>query len=128
MQIYGSQQGGRIMNQAAAEKQFAETSNEILRGSKTADKLAEVFDNAGVRISPSGVQPRIWERLADILANLSGPNEAVRNQIGRMTLNPNADQNARLLAEILARVDQRKSGRSLSAALAGSSGAQFGGP
>jgi len=128
MQIYGSQQGGRIMNQAAAEKQFAETSNEILRGSKTADKLAEVFDNAGVRISPSGVQPRIWERLADILANLSGPNEAVRNQIGRMTLNPNADQNSRLLAEILARVDQRKSGRSLSAALAGSSGAQFGGP
>lgn len=126
MQIYGPQQAGKIMQQAGAEKTFAETSNDILRGSKTADKLAEVFDNAGVRITPGGVQPRLWERLADILSNLSGPNEAVRNQIGRMTLNPS--QNADTLAAILANIEKRRGGRSLSAALAGSSGAQFGGP
>lgn len=128
LEIYGSPQGSKILNQAAAERQFAETSNDILRGSKTADKIAEIGDSIQLRASSGGVRPWAMEKLADILGNLSAPNETVRNQLGRMALNPNSEQNKRLLAEILAAVEKRKGGRPLASALAGSTGAQFGGP
>lgn len=107
-EIYGQPQGQSILRRAASEKQFAETSNEILRGSKTADKIAEVLDagNTAVRIGGSGVTARILEKVDDVINRMAGPNEAVRDEIGRIMLNPNTAENQRILrlaTEILRR-------------------------
>lgn len=127
-QAYEPAHAAEIGRVGAAEKTFAETTNEILRGSKSADKLADIFDNAGVRVTNGGPSLKWWDTFKDIAAKATGANEEVRNKIGQIAFNPRSDENRRLLAEILARIDQRRSGRSLSAALAGTSGAQFGGP
>lgn len=124
-ELYGSQQGGKIMKQASAERTFAETSNEILKGSKTADKLAEIFDNAGAKISAGGVQPRLWERFIDLAAKITGPNEPVRNQIGRMTVTADPERNAEILKLAFEALRKRQSGSPLAAALAGRAGSSF---
>lgn len=128
VELYGSSRASRIMGQASAERTFAETSNDILRGSKTADKTADVLDNAGIRISSGGVSPRLWERFVDLASRMTGPNESVRNQIGRMTLAPDAERNAEILRLAFEQLRKRSAGRPLAAALAGSGGASFGGP
>jgi hypothetical protein len=128
VQLYGPRQADRIMRQAEAEGVFANTSNEILRGSKTADKAADILDSAGVRISEGGVSPRIFERIVDIAQRMTGPNESVRNQIGRMTLAPDAERNAEILRLAFEQLRRRQSGRPLAAALAGSGGSSFASP
>jgi len=99
-QIYGPDQAREIMRRAETEGIFANTSNELLKGSKTAEKLSEVMDtgNAGFRVTPGGVTPRFFERLMDIPEMLLKPNEAVRNQIGQMTLNADSAETRRILA------------------------------
>ncbi len=124
-ELYGSQQGGRIMQQASNERTFAETSNEILRGSKTADKMAEIFDNAGAKISSGGVQPRLWERFVDLAAKITAPNESVRNQIGRMALTSDAERNAEILRLAFEQLRKRQAGSPMAAALAGRAGSSL---
>jgi len=94
------QRASSIFQRASTEKTFADTSNELLRGSKTADKLGEALDtgNAGFRVTPSGASPRLYERLADLPNILLKPNESVRNEIGRMTLNTDQAETRRILA------------------------------
>lgn len=128
VELYGTKQADAIMKQAAAERTFAETSNEILRGSKTADKLADVFDNAGVRVTPGGVQPKIWERIVDLAGKITAPNESVRNKIGQITLTTNPDENARILARAFELLKQRRAGNPLSASFAGTAGASLASP
>lgn len=127
-ELYGSQQGGKIMQQASNERTFAETSNEILRGSKTADKLAEIFDNAGAKISSSGVQPRLWERFIDLAAKITAPNESVRNQIGRMALTSDPERNAEILRLAFEALRKRQAGSPVAAALAGRAGSSLSSP
>lgn len=126
-ELYGAGPGSRIMSRASTERTFAETSNDILRGSKTADKAAEIFDNAGVRIGASGASPRLWERFVDIAKAMTGPNESVRNQIGRMTLTADAERNAEILRLAFEALRKRQAGQPLAAALAGSGGASLSG-
>lgn len=126
-ELYGDRAGG-IVRQAGNEKTFAETSNELLRGSKTADKLAEMLDtgNAGFKVSPGGIAPRFFERLADLPNLLMKPNEAVRNEIGRMTLTPNAQQNREILKLAEELIRNRRAGNPVRGALAASLGAEIG--
>ncbi len=127
-ELYGPQQAERIMQQAEAEGVFANTSNQILRGSQTAEKAVDALDlgGAGIRVSPGGVQPRIWERIGEIVSKIAAPNEAVRNQIGRITLNPNASENERILALAAELLKKRRMGSPVPAGLA-QSGASVGG-
>lgn len=122
VELYGSKQAAKIMQQASAERTFAETSNEILRGSKTADKMAEIFDNAGAKISSGGIQPRLWERFVDLAAKITAPNESVRNQIGRMTVTADPERNAEILRLAFEALRKRQGGNPLAAALAGRAG------
>lgn len=129
-QLYDPDHASRILNQAASERQFAETSNEILRGSKTADKLAEVLDtgNTAVRIGSSGVTGRVLEKIDDLVNKLAGPNEAVRDEIGRLTLNPNSAENRRILNRLAEILMQRQQGHGGRAGFAGAVGGSFAGP
>lgn len=124
VQLYGPQQADRIMKRAAAEGVFADTSNEILRGSKTTDKIAEIadFGNTQLRASPQGVTARAMEKVGDILGNLGAPNEAVRNEMGRLTLTPDQKRNQELLQAIAAILAKRQQGAGFSAGAAGASG------
>jgi hypothetical protein len=128
VQLYGSKQADRIMRQAEAEGVFANTSNEILRGSKTADKLAEVLDAGGtqLRASTSGVTGRVIEKLDSIVNRLAGPNEAVRNAIGRSTLNTDTQANRELLAAIAEVLAKRARGNPGQVGLASSAASNFG--
>lgn len=127
-QVFEPAQAKEIGRVGASEITMDQTKRGILGGPDTASKLADMFDNAGVRVADGKPSLRWWETIKDIASRATAPNEAVRNQIGQMTLNPRSDETRRLLAEILARVDQRKAGRPLAASLAGTTGAQFGGP
>jgi hypothetical protein len=128
-QVFTPENASNIARTANAEVVFDATKRGVTGGPDTASKIADMFDNAGVRITGGGTPSlKWWDTFKDIAGRLTGPNEAVRDKIGRIALNPDASENRRLLAEILASIDKRNSGRSLSAALAGSSGAQFGGP
>jgi hypothetical protein len=119
-----------IVRQAGTEKTFAETSNEILRGSKTADKLAEVMDtgNAALRVSPEGITPRFIQHIASLPDYLMKPNEAVRNEIGRMTLSPNAEQNKEILKLAEELIKRRRLGSPVRGTLAISAAEQMGRP
>lgn len=121
------EQTPEIMRRAEAETVFEKTKRDILGGSQTADKAAEIGDSAGIRITPDSIQPRLYERLADMIAKLGAPNEAVRNEIGRLTLNMDQNEKSRVLARILAELERRQRG-SFSPAIAGTIGNQFGGP
>jgi hypothetical protein len=127
-EILTPERNAEVNRVARAENVFEKTNRDIRGGTQTADKTADIFDNAGVRVSGSGISPRWWETLKAIGERSTAPNQAVRDEIGRMTLSPNSEETKRLLSEILARVEKRAAGRPLAAALAGSSGAQFGGP
>ena len=114
--LYEPEHARSILRRAEAEKTFAETSNDILRGSKTADKLMEAIDTGGaaVRIGGSGISGRILEKVDDVINKLAGPNEAVRDEIGRVMLNPNTAENQRILRlaqEILRRRQAGSVGR-----------------
>jgi len=99
-ELYGSDQAREIQRIANALRTFRATKNDILSGSKTADKLAEVVDtgNTAVRVGSGGVTARIMEQVDNLVNRLAGPNESVRNVIGRITLNPDASENQRILA------------------------------
>lgn len=118
-QAYPEGQAANIVRQAGAERTFAETSNEILRGSKTADKIAEMLDtNAAIRVSPSGATPRVLQHLKDLPDLLVRPNEPVRNEIGRLMLHPDQEEAKRILklAEELMKKRARGTPARLSAA------------
>lgn len=108
-QVHGPEEAARIIKQAEAEGVFADTSNRLRFGSKTAESLSDAADsgNLAVRATTSGgIRGQAMEHLGDAYNWFVSPNIGVRNQIGRMTLNPDASENARYLAragEILAK-------------------------
>jgi hypothetical protein len=122
-QLYEPGHAAAITKQAAAERQFAETSNKLLGGSQTAEKTADALEtNAGIRISNSSASARVFEHLGDIYHSLVSGNEPVRDAIGRATLNMDPSEKARLVRLIAANLARRQQGSPLAASLAGSSG------
>jgi len=128
-ELYGPQ-ASKILQQAEAEGVFANTSNRLLGGSQTAEKLSDALDtmgNIGVRATPGQVTPRFTESLKAFVNWVRSPNEAVRNEIGRLTINPNASENQKTLELLAALLKQRAAGNTGSAGLAGALGGQAGG-
>lgn len=129
-EIYGPGRARDIANRASAESTFADTSNDILRGSKTADKLLEVVDDANnisLRGGTGGLSARVIENLGALAQKLMGPNEAVRNQIGRAMLNPDTAESRRVLALAAELVRKRASGTPIRAGLIEGAASQAGG-
>jgi hypothetical protein len=123
-QIYGQEGAGRITKQAAAERQFAETSNEILRGSKTADKIAEIVGDVATPQAGS-LGSRALDKLVSVVSRMTAANMPVRDAIGRMTLNMNPSEKERFLRMISAELSRRQQGSPIAASLAGSSGSMI---
>ena len=97
-QLYGQDQAAAIRQAAEAERAFAKT--EGLRGnSATARRVGEMLDtgNAGFRVTPDKISPRLYERLADLPNLLLKPNEAVREQTLRAMLNSDRTDTTRIL-------------------------------
>lgn len=111
VQLYGSRQGNDILQRAASETTFAKTSNDILRGSQTAEKAVDAIDLGGakVRAGPSGITSNVIERIGDLVTKMTAPNEAVRDAIGRAALNPDSAESRRLLA-LAAELLKRRAG------------------
>lgn len=128
-ELYPSQQAQSIFRRAGAEKTFGETSNDILRGSKTADKAAEALDfgNAGIRVTPGSVTPRFTEHLNSAINWVRAPNEAVRDKIGQLALSPKTKDNQRTLELLAAILQSRAGGARGAAGIAGAAGGTAGG-
>ncbi len=130
-ELYGPEQAQKIMRQAEAEGVFANTSNKLLRGSQTAEKTSDALDsmsNVGIRATPGGgLVPRVTESLGAFTRWVRSPNEAVRNEIGRMTINPNAKENAKTLELLAALLQQRANAGRGTAGIASAAGGQAGG-
>lgn len=128
-QLYGPDWARRITQQAAAEKRFAETSNELLRGSKTADKTAEIVGegvgSAPVNVAGGSITSRMWDALAGTINKLTAANEPVRDVIGRATLNMNPSEKERFLRLIADELARRQQASPLAASIAGVSGSSL---
>ncbi len=130
VELYGPDQAQAIMRRAEAEGVFANTSNKLLRGSQTAEKTSDALDtmgNIGIRATPGGITPRATESVKAFVNWVRSPNEAVRNEIGRMTINPNAKENAKTLELLAALLQQRANAGRGAAGVAGAAGQQAGG-
>lgn len=128
-ELYPAQQAQSIFRRAGAEKTFAETSNDILRGSKTADKAAEALDfgNAGIRVTPGSVTPRFTETINSAINWVRSPNEAVRDKIGQLALSPHTAKNQRTLELLAAILQSRAGGARGAAGIASAAGGTAGG-
>ncbi|CAB4165331.1 hypothetical protein UFOVP833_49 [uncultured Caudovirales phage] len=123
-ELYGPQ-ADRILQQATAERTFAETSNDILRGSKTAEKLAEALDGGTLKGVPTS-KSSVMQTLMGLPEKIMAPNEAVRDRIGQILLNSNPEENRRILALIEEAVKARKAGTPGRVALGASAAEQVG--
>lgn len=128
-ELYSPEQARSIFQRAGAEKTFAETSNELLRGSKTAEKTAEALDfgNAGIRVTPGSVTPRFTEHINNAINWVRAPNEAVRDKIGELALSPKTETNKRTLELLAAILQSRAGGARGTAGLASAAGGTAGG-
>ncbi len=118
-----------LINRAGAERIYANTAQRYLGGPNTANDLVGALgigDSASVRATPGGIVPRLTESLRTAANWVAAPNEAVRNQIGRMLLEANPQEQQRTLALIAQILQQRATGTPIAAGAAGAAGAQAG--
>lgn len=119
-----------LINRASAERIYANTSRRYLGGPHTADDVvgaAGFGDNLSVRGTPGGgIIPRFQESLRAAANWVAAPNEAVRNQIGRMLLDADPATQRRTLELISQILQQRAAGTPAAAGVAGVAGAQAG--
>ncbi|HXJ72737.1 MAG TPA: hypothetical protein VNM37_07780 [Candidatus Dormibacteraeota bacterium] len=119
-----------LINRASAERIYANTSRRYLGGPHTADDVVGatgIGDNLAVRATPGGgIIPRFQESARAAANWVAAPNEAVRNQIGRMLLDADPQTQQRTLALIAEILQQRAGGTPVAAGAAGATGAQVG--
>ncbi len=115
-----------LINRSSAERIYANTANRYLGGPHTADDLTGVGGNLAVRATPGGIVPRFTETAKAAASWVAAPNEAVRNEIGRMLLSADPKEQKRTLELIAQILQQRAAGTPVAAGLAGGAGAQAG--
>ena len=119
----------RLIRQSGTEGIFANTANRFQGGPHTADDLAGAIgigDNISLRGTSGGVFPRIQEGLRSAVNWVASPNEAVRNQIGRMLLDPSPEGQRRTIELIAQILQQRAGGNATAAGLAQGGASQAG--
>jgi hypothetical protein len=129
-QLYGPQ-AREIQRVGDAVRTFDKTDKFVRGGSQTADKALEVIEDAsniGVRGGSGGVTARVWENVEKLAQRLLGPNEAVRDEIGRAMLNPNSAESRRILALAAELLKKRAAGSPIQAGLIEGTASQAGGP
>ncbi len=99
-----------IERAANAVKTFRETQGGILGGSQTADKAFDAAAVSGGLPSVGGSPIEAVARALTWLHQKTGPNEAVRNAIGRATLNADSNENRRILELVADALRQRSRG------------------
>jgi hypothetical protein len=122
------EEAANLVRQAGAEQTYQNTKQRIIGGSDTARRLANAAEdslgNAQLRIDPRGISTRMIEKVGTVLKNVTAPNESVRDEIGRLLLNPDAPQNKELLQRLAIALQQRQSGVSTRAGVAAAGGNQ----
>lgn len=117
-----------LLRQSKAERVF-QTTNDIRGNSATTRRLAnaadEGLDNLQVRANPQGITTRMIESVGRVLKNITAPNEAVRDELGRVLLNPDAAQNRKLLEALAAALQSRSTSGVPRAVAAGSTANQI---
>ena len=115
-----------LIRQSGTEGIFANTANRYQGGPHTADDLlgaaADLGNNISLKGTEHGVFPRIQEGLRSAVNWVASPNEAVRNQIGRMLLDANPETQRRTLDLIAQILQQRAAGTPVAAGLAQAGG------
>lgn len=125
--IYGPR-AEEIQRAGNAVRTYQKTDRIVMGGSPTDINLLTANDagNASVRLSPGGVQPRLIEKLGNMLSSLVRPNEAVRDEIGKALLNPNSEKSREILARVAALLQGRASGSPITAGLIEGAASQAG--
>ncbi len=117
-----------VLRQARSEQTFAETNKAVREGSPSARRLAQMAEESGgpqIRIDPRNISTRMFEKVGDVLRKVQAPNEAVRDEIGRLLLNPDAPQNRELLQRLAIALQQRQAGTPLRAGAVGAASNQL---
>jgi hypothetical protein len=126
-QIYGPAKAAEIVKRGETEKVFAETGNEVMRGSQTAQRLASLGDEFALGTVPTSPLSLV-KMLAEQYQKVRAPSEAVRSRLADMLANPNAAMNAETLALVEAMLKKQATTRSLSSGVAGDIGGSFARP
>jgi hypothetical protein len=129
-QALGPEGAQRVLNQAGTTRTFEETRNALLRGSQTAEKLgdAEAVGNTRFNITPEGIRERATEKLKDVVMKLERPNEHVLNETGKLILNPNAAENAKVIEALRKVLGARAKGGKLPVGAAAATANTLGNP
>lgn len=128
-QIYDPAQARNIQQAGDTIRTYADTHKTVLGGSQSDINLLTAADNtgnAGFRISPGEIKPRLWESVRDVISKVTGPNEAVRDEIGRAMLNMDPSEKRRLLALAAELMKTRAQGAPISSGLIESAASQSG--
>lgn len=129
-ELYGPDQARNIQRAGDQVRTFTDTSNYIRGGSNTTDKALEVVDdmaNVGIRGGPQGVTARMWQSVEALANKLLGPNESVRQAIGRAGLNTDSAENRRMLALAVELLKKRQAGSPIRGGLIEGTSSQAGG-
>lgn len=119
-----------IVRQARAETTFEKTRRSVMEGSPTARRMAQMAEEEGapnihLRADPRGLLARAYDSTADFLRRVQAPNEAVRDEIGRLLLNPDAPQNRELMLRLAAALQARQTAGYVPAGVAATGGTQI---
>jgi hypothetical protein len=120
-----------IFKAADTIMRFERTRSGVLGGSQTTDKAAEIAGGvnfSGLKVPTGGGDiMAALQKAQEIWGKVSAPNEAVRDEIGRMVFSPNQGQNAQTLALVEEMLKQRAASRAGAARVGGVVGGNTGG-
>jgi len=129
-EIYEPAQAAGIQRAGDAIRTFDKTDKFVRGGTQTIDKGLEVVEDASnmsLRGGSQGISARIIENVEKLANRLLGPNEAVRDEIGRAMLNPNSAESRRILALAAELLKKRAAGSPIQAGLIEGAASQAGG-
>ncbi len=111
VELYGPERAAQIMAQAETEGVFANTSNKLLTGSRTAHNAADALNVGGdVSLPTGGGVTNFMQYIKAARDWAVNPNEEVRNALGRTTVSQDANENRRILEAVADILRRRREG------------------
>lgn len=123
-QLYGPERSAEIVKRLEAERAFTETRNEVMGGSRTAQREASIGDEMLSIPGTGHSAASIWQSMANQYNKLRQPNEIMRKRLADLLANPNEALNAETLGLVEAAIKGPGAGRALSTGASGATGGQ----
>ena len=124
-EIFGPAKAESILRRSKAELDFADTAQNVTRGSQTAQRLASMGDDAALSMPSSSSPASILRIVADQYSRIRAPSEAVRSKLADILANPNSASNAEALSLVEEILKRQAGQRSVNSGVAGYAGGSF---